>query len=220
MFTDAFVLYRPRDIVSGDFYWAHTAPDGKKLIAVGDCTGHGVPGAMMSMLGTAFLDDIVVESGETNPGKILNKLRDAVKKAMSKGAGRDGMDMSLCVLDGQRLYFAGANLPLYILRQKEIIELKGDKQPLGHQPAGEKPFGTQTMELNKGDRIYLFSDGFADQFGGPRGKKFKYSALREKLCRSGEQSAKLQMNYLEAELNAWKGDLEQVDDICVVGIHA
>lgn len=218
MFNDFFVYYKPRDIVSGDFYWAYQAQDGKKLIAVGDCTGHGVPGAMMSMLGTAFLNEIVVEGKERNPGKILDKLREHVKSAMGKKGGRDGMDMAFCCIEGNNLEYAGANLPLYILRQTELIEVKGDKQPVGFQPSPEKPFETSVITLEKDDRIYLFSDGYADQFGGPKGKKYKYKTFKDKLISVASMNLKEQRRLIDSEFETWKGDLEQLDDVCVIGV--
>lgn len=219
MFKEFFVFYKPRDIVSGDFYWAYQAADGKKLIAVGDCTGHGVPGAMMSMLGTAFLNEVVIEGRERNPGIILDKMRLQIKNAMSRKGGKDGMDMAFCCIDGNRLQFAGANLPIYIVRKDEFIEVKGDKQPVGFQPSPETPFATQEVELKPEDKIYLFSDGYADQFGGPKGKKYKYKTFKDKLAVIAGMTFKEQRVLIDSEFETWKGDLEQLDDVCVLGIR-
>lgn len=219
MFTDFFVLYKPRDIVSGDFYWAYQAEDGKKLIAVGDCTGHGVPGAMMSMLGTAFLNEVVIEGKERNPEKILEKLRELVKNAMSRKGGRDGMDMAFCVIDGNKLKFSGANLPVYVLRNGHLIELKGDKQPVGFQNTIEAPFTAVEMDVKKDDKIYLFSDGYADQFGGSKGKKYKYKTFRDKLAAINRLTFLEQKQIIDTEFETWKGDLEQLDDVCVIGVR-
>lgn len=219
MFPEFFVLYKPRDIVSGDFYWAYHTEDGKKLIAVGDCTGHGVPGAMMSMLGTAFLNEVVIEGQERDPEKILDKLRVMVKRALSHKGGKDGMDMSFCCIEGNKLKFAGANLPIYIIRNNELIEVKGDKQPVGYQPTPEEPFTSKEFDLQQEDKIYLFSDGYADQFGGPKGKKYKYKTFRDKLAVIASLTFSEQRLMIDSEFESWKGDLEQLDDVCVLGIR-
>ena len=172
----------------------------------------------MSMLGTAFLNEIVIEGKERNPGKILDRLREHVKSAMGKKGGRDGMDMAFCCIDGDKLEYAGANLPLYILRKAELIEVKGDKQPVGFQPAPEKPFETSHFTLEKDDRIYLFSDGYADQFGGPKGKKYKYKTFKDKLISVASMNLQDQRRLIDSEFETWKGDLEQLDDVCVLGI--
>ncbi|UKN00552.1 SpoIIE family protein phosphatase [Paracrocinitomix mangrovi] len=218
MFKDVFVFYQPRDIVSGDFYWGYQTEDGKKLIAVGDCTGHGVPGAMMSMLGNAFLNEIVVEGKLYEPAAILDKLRNQVKKALQTESRRDGMDMAFCCIENNKLYFAGANLPLYVLRKGTLIEIKGNKQPVGYQPLKETPFTQEEFELQAEDQIYLFSDGYADQFGGPKGKKYKYKTFREKLADISSMSFSQQRKVISEEFEVWKGDLEQLDDVCVLGI--
>jgi serine phosphatase RsbU (regulator of sigma subunit) len=219
MFRDFFVYYKPRDIVSGDFYWAHQTADGKKLIAVGDCTGHGVPGAMMSMLGSAFLNEIVIEGKEIEPGKILDKMRSQIKNSMGKKGSKDGMDMAFCSIEGNELKFAGANLPIYIVRNDEFIEVKGDKQPVGYQPWPETPFITHEVELKSEDKIYLFSDGYADQFGGPKGKKYKYKTFKDKLAVIAGMTFEEQRLLIDSEFETWKGDLEQLDDVCVLGIR-
>lgn len=218
MFKDFFVFYQPRDIVSGDFYWAFETADGTRLVAVGDCTGHGVPGAMMSMLGNAFLNEIVIEGKNYEPNKILDKLRDQVKRALQNNAAKDGMDMSILKIKDKTITYAGANLPLYLLRSGELIEVKGDKQPIGSQPAGEKPFTQHTIDLIDGDSIYLFSDGYADQFGGVKGKKYKYKTFRDKLSLISGKPFKEQGQIISAEFEQWKGDLEQLDDVCVLGL--
>lgn len=218
MFPEFFVVYKPRDIVSGDFYWAYQTEDGKKLIAVGDCTGHGVPGAMMSMLGSAFLNELVIEGNCRKPDEILNKLRDHVKKALSHKEGKDGMDISICCIENNQLTFAGANLPVYVIRDNELIEIKGDKQPVGYMPGPETPFTARTIDIYKNDKIYLFSDGYADQFGGPKGKKYKYKSFQEKLIALATINFSKQRQLIDSEFETWKGDLEQLDDVCVLGI--
>jgi serine phosphatase RsbU (regulator of sigma subunit) len=217
MFTEFFIFYRPRDIVSGDFYWAYETK-GKRFIAVGDCTGHGVPGAMMSMLGNAFLNEIVIEREIHNPADVLDKLRSHVKKAMGSEKTKDGMDMSFCCLEGNKLTFAGANLPLYYISKGLFSELKGNKQPIGYQPTKELPFEQTTITLEAGDKIYLFSDGYADQFGGEKGKKYKYKTFRERLFHISSASFTQQQDIVNQEFENWKGDFEQLDDVCVVGL--
>ena len=219
MFKESFVFYKPRDIVSGDFYWAYTAENGKKLLAVGDCTGHGVPGAMMSMLGTAFLNEIVVEGNIHDPAAILNKLRHSVKKALQNEGRRDGMDMSIICIEGNKMTFSGANLPVYLLRKGVLEELKGNKQPVGYVPTEELDFTSTTIEVMPDDQIYLFSDGYADQFGGDKGKKYKYKTFREKIQTLSGMSLNQQRRIIVDEFKTWKGDLEQLDDVCVIGVR-
>jgi serine phosphatase RsbU (regulator of sigma subunit) len=218
MFKEFFVFYKPRDIVSGDFYWAYETSDGKKLIAVGDCTGHGVPGAMMSMLGTAFLNEIVVEGGIHKPSDVLNKLRKQIQNALHSEDRKDGMDMSFCRIENNKLTFSGANLPLYLLRKGDLQEVKGNKQPVGFVPHEEKSFTDQEIILQPDDQIYLFSDGYADQFGGEKGKKYKYKTFRDKIRGLSGMSLKQQKKIIVDEFDNWKGDLEQLDDVCVVGV--
>lgn len=218
MFKDSFIFYKPRDIVSGDFYWAFTSDDGKKLLAVGDCTGHGVPGAMMSMLGTAFLNEIVIEGGIHDPATVLNKLRDQVKRALQNESSRDGMDMSIICITDNQLTFSGANLPMYLLRQGILEEFKGNKQPVGYVPTEERPFTNHVLEIKTDDQIYLFSDGYADQFGGDKGKKYKYKTFRERLKTLSGMALNKQRTIIIDEFETWKGDLEQLDDVCVVGV--
>ena len=218
MFRDFFVIYKPKDIVSGDFYWAYETKDGKKLIAVGDCTGHGVPGAMMSMLGTAFLNEIVIERKTMRPGVVLERLRKQVKRALQNNESKDGMDMSFCLIEGSKMTFAGANLPVYVVRDGELTEIKGDKQPIGYQPTEEKPFTEHVFELQENDTLYLFSDGYADQFGGEKGKKYKYKTFRDRLKVVSQKALKEQREIITQEFDQWKGELEQLDDVCVVGV--
>lgn len=219
MFEDAFIFYKPRDVVSGDFYWAYSTESGKKLLAVGDCTGHGVPGAMMSMLGSAFLNEIVVEGHVHDPAEILNRLRTQIKRALQKEGRKDGMDMSIICIENNQLTFSGANLPMYLLRKGVLEELKGNKQPIGYVPTEEHPFTDHTIEVFPDDQIYLFSDGYADQFGGDKGKKYKYKTFREKIKTLSGMSLKQQRNVIIEEFETWKGDLEQLDDVCVIGVR-
>jgi serine phosphatase RsbU (regulator of sigma subunit) len=222
LFPNSFVLYRPKDIVSGDFYWAGLKSK-KKIIAAVDCTGHGVPGAFMSMVGSSLLNEVVLETGTVNSAEILNLLREKLIRTLqqtgAQGESKDGMDISLCVLDGMDLEFSGANNPMYLIRRGELIEYKGDKQPIGIHSGNNRPFAAVRMQLEAGDRIFIFTDGYADQFGGPKGKKFMYKRLQENLL----AGARLEMSELKAtlekDLNAWRGNLDQVDDICIIGIE-
>jgi serine phosphatase RsbU (regulator of sigma subunit) len=217
---DSFIFYRPKDVVSGDFYW-FGEQDGKKLIAAVDCTGHGVPGAFMSMIGSALLNEIVNERSITEPGSILDSLRENIIRSMkqtgAEGENKDGMDIALCVLDSSGIRFAGANNPLWLIRDGELIELKGDKQPIGIHTVS-KSFQTTQMELKKDDCLYVFTDGYADQFGGGQGKKFKYKQLAQLLISGCRKSMQEQRQLLEKAFDSWKGSFEQIDDVLVMGI--
>jgi serine phosphatase RsbU (regulator of sigma subunit) len=229
IFPKSFILFQPRDIVSGDFYW-FSEKNGKRIIAAADCTGHGVPGAFMSMIGNSFLNEIVNEKGIIQPSEILNLLRANIIKSLNQsnaenvsGAIRqvqDGMDIALCMFDenNNTVEFSGANNPVWIIRNGELKEYKGDKQPIGLYSGEAKPFTNNTIKLEKGDSVYIFTDGFADQFGGKAGKKFKYKQLMELLISIQEKEMIEQENILARTINEWKGDIEQVDDILVIGI--
>jgi phosphoserine phosphatase RsbU/P len=221
-FKEAFVLFKPKDIVSGDFYWV-TKKEDKIYFAVADCTGHGVPGGFMTMLGISFLDEIINEKNISAPNEVLNILRDRIvhtlKQTGTAGESKDGMDIVVCCLDKNTniLRFAGANNSIYIVSNKQINEYKSDKQPCGfhHDP---KPFKQFEIKLQPGDCIYAFSDGYADQFGGERGKKFKYKQLEQMLL-NPVANFKAQKNLLAEKFEKWKGDLEQVDDILLAGVR-
>lgn len=221
LFPNAFVLYQPRDIVSGDFYW-FTEKNGKRLIAAVDCTGHGVPGAFMSLIGSTILNEIVNVQGIIKPSQILNKLRDQIIHSLKQkdGNNKDGMDISLlCFNENENLVeFAAANNPLWIIRNNEVIEVKADKQPVGYSGFDLKDFTNHSLKLEKGDMLYLFSDGYADQFGGVKGKKYKYNTLKNFLISINHLSVAEQETKLLEEFSNWKGDLEQVDDVCIIGI--
>ena len=219
-----FILFKPKDIVSGDFYWAHVLPNGRAVFALADCTGHGVPGGFMSMLGNSFLNELVVENKIFNAATLLNKLRDKVIKALDQKGQRqqqDGMDIVLCVWNKMEntLEFAGANNNLYLVRENKMNEFKGNKMPIGTFINDKILFTSQIIQLQKGDCIYVTTDGFADQFGGTKGKKYKYKQLEEVLETINDMPMDIQSEILEKELIEWKGQLEQVDDICVIGIR-
>ena len=230
---DYFILFKPKDIVSGDFYWAYNTPNNRSIFVLADCTGHGVPGGFMSMLGNSFLNEIVVENKIFKADEILNKLRSKIINALEQKGGtqqKDGMDMSLCVWNklDNTLEFAGANNPLWLLRtdvssigveNKQLIEYKADKMPIGLYLDAEVPFKSETIQLQKGDIIYLCTDGYADQFGGPKGKKYKYKPLIECLIKNSHLEMLEQKALLETVFIDWKGKHEQVDDVSVIGVR-
>jgi serine phosphatase RsbU (regulator of sigma subunit) len=218
----SFILYKPKDIVAGDFYWIEVVNKDYILIAAADCTGHGVPGALVSVVCSNALNRTVKEFEITDPGKILDKTRELVVETFERSETevKDGMDISLCLLNKKRneIEWAGANNPLWIVRNSEIIEFKPNKQAIGKV---DKPllYQTHKIKLQKDDNIYIFTDGYADQFGGPNGKKFKYHQLVELMCTISTMPIAEQQLKLEKEFRDWKGDLEQVDDVCVIGIR-
>ncbi|MBL7899598.1 MAG: SpoIIE family protein phosphatase, partial [Crocinitomicaceae bacterium] len=224
LFRDSFFMLKPKDIVSGDFLW-YSEVDGKKIFAAVDCTGHGVPGAFMSMIGNTFLQQIVNERQITKPAEVLNELRQSVIRALNqKGLGtnrKDGMDMALCVVDekNMKLEFAGANNPMFLIQSGVLMEIRGDKQPVGYFEGFEDPFTNHEFKIEKGDCIYITSDGYVDQFGGPKGKKFKYKQFKELLFSISLKSMQDQKKILAQTFEDWKGSLEQVDDVCVVGVR-
>jgi len=218
-----FVLYKPKDIVSGDFYWAEKIDD-KFLLATCDCTGHGVPGAFMSLLGISFLNEITKEKKIIRPDLIFNALRKNIIKALNpdenQTTGKDGMDAVLCSFDfsNMKLEFACANNPIWILRNNEWLEFAADKFPIGMY-IHESPFNLQEIQLQKGDLIYTFTDGYADQFGGSKGKKLKNKSFKQLLQKIASQELVSQKESIEEHIDDWKGSLEQVDDILVIGIR-
>lgn len=220
LFPQSFVLYKPKDIISGDFYWCVKA-NNLKFIAVADCTGHGVPGALMSILGTSLLKEIVVTRGITDTGKILDNLREMVIESLGQSSGnrKDGMDIALICYDEKekKVNFSGANNTAVIIKNGVISELLPNKQPVG-QFERQENFTRQEILIDSQTFVYLYSDGYPDQFGGPKGKKFKYKPLNEMLLRNHQLNFDEQGKLLNDAFNDWKGDLEQVDDVCVVGI--
>lgn len=220
---DHFIFFRPKDIVSGDFYWYSNIQD-SVLWAVVDCTGHGVPGGFMSMLGSGLLNQIVNEELKLRPDEILNQLRDrviiALKQSGAIGENKDGMDISLCryIPSTRKLQFAGANNGLYIVRRGELIELPADKQPIGIYVGALKPFTLKEEIIEPGDCIYMSSDGYVDQFGGPKGKKYKSVNLEKMIVELSVLEVKAQQQQISATFDAWKGQYEQLDDVCVFGV--
>ncbi len=222
-FPDSFILYLPKDIVSGDFY-SFTESNGTALIVAGDCTGHGVSGAFMSMIGSSLLHQIEIENGITQPDIILNHLNTAVIETLkqSKNDSNDGMDISLCYFNAAKteVIFAGANRPLWIVRNNQIAVTKPDKFPIGGlQVSSGRTFTQHKIALQKGDAIYMFTDGYADQFGGERGKKLMTAKFKETLLAIQSMTMQQQQTYLHDFFNIWKGGEEQVDDVLVMGIR-
>ncbi|MCB0477091.1 MAG: SpoIIE family protein phosphatase [Crocinitomicaceae bacterium] len=237
-----FILFKPKDVVSGDFFWAlEHEEEGLSIWVAADCTGHGVPGAFMSMLGIGFLNEIIIENKILEPQEVLNKLREKIISALKQKnldtERKDGIDLALCVWEKKTntLTFAGANNPLYIIRNKEsiketdplkesneqlgLLEFLPDKMPVGSHTGELRSFSQTKIQLNSGDMIYTFSDGYADQFGGDQGKKYKYKRFREHLMSIAHLSAEDQNNNLDIEFESWKGQLEQIDDVCVIGVR-
>jgi serine phosphatase RsbU (regulator of sigma subunit)/HAMP domain-containing protein len=219
----SFVLYKPKDIVSGDFYWIEKKGDLVYFAAV-DCTGHGVPGAFMSLVGHNILKDIISNSSISKPSEIMDKLREGVLNTLhnerSGKETKDGMDMTLCAYNSKNmeLQYAAAFNPLYIIRDHELIEHKANKFPIGAFIGEKQNFTNHTIQLQKGDQIYIFSDGYADQFGGPRGKKFMVGNFRKLLAEISALEPHAQKGILENTLADWRGDQEQVDDVLVIGV--
>ncbi|TND08373.1 MAG: protein serine/threonine phosphatase [Bacteroidetes bacterium] len=217
----SFIFYKPKDIVAGDFYFMEATGD-LVFFAAADCTGHGVPGAMVSVVCSNALNGAVKEFGLLEPGKILDKVTQLVLETFRKSENevKDGMDISFCCLDKRTntLTWAGANNPLWYLQAGEMLELKADKQPIGSFE-NPQPFTTHTVRLNPGDLVYIFTDGYADQFGGPDGKKFKYKPMKELLMSMSGQEPYRQHALLAETFDKWKGNLEQVDDVLVIGIR-
>ncbi len=218
---DSFILYKPKDIVAGDFYWCEPIKNGV-LFAAADCTGHGVPGAMVSVICNNGLNRAVREYDLTMPGQILDKTREIVIAEFEKSEEevKDGMDIALCALENKVLHYSGANNPLWIVRNgaSEIEEIKADKQPIGKY-ANPQPYTTHAIELNEGDSFYIFSDGYADQFGGVKGKKFKAASFKKLLLSIQNVSIEQQRQLIDEAFEKWKGDLEQLDDVCVIGVR-
>ena len=224
LIPERFILYMPRDIVSGDYYWL-TEKNEKVVCIAADCTGHGVPGAFMSMLGISFLNEIVSRHEDVHTDVILNELRSQVIKSLhqtgKEGGSQDGMDVALFILDlkNMTLEFSGANNPLFLFRNGEMIELKSDKMPIGIHTRADIPFTRHNIEIEKNDMIYTFSDGYPDQFGGPHQKKFMIKNFKKLLAEIHNDPPEAQKKALIDSLNSWMTETEQVDDIIVIGVR-
>jgi len=221
VFKEAFILYLPKDVIAGDFYWMQRV-NGKTFFAIADCTGHGVPGAMVSVVCSNALDRAVKEFKLSDPSDILTKTSELVEANFlnREGEVKDGMDIALCCMDDKTksLKYAGANNNLYLISEGELIEFKAGKQPIG---AFDYDFGFETHEVTykEGDAIYLFTDGYADQFGGEKGKKLKYSNFKRLLLEQVSTAMSDQESIFANTITEWRGDLEQVDDICLMGVR-
>jgi serine phosphatase RsbU (regulator of sigma subunit) len=222
---ESFILYLPKDVVSGDFYWVEEE-GGQRIFASVDCTGHGVPGALMSVVGFNLLNRAVKEMHLTKPSDILRELDYGVNKLLrqsdSENTVKDGMDISLCSYhpETRMLQYAGAFNPLYIVRNGELSQVKADKSPIGVNVDGVvDSYTNHEIAMLPGDMVYLFSDGYADQFGGPAGKKYKYNKLRELLVSISSKTVDEQQRALHGEFDSWKGHLEQVDDVLMIGLR-
>lgn len=221
---ESFILFLPKDIVSGDFYWI-TEQNNKIYVAAVDCTGHGVPGAFMSIIGYDLLRNIVEEQGIDDPSEILEKLSDGVARTFGNDIDNlpDGMDLAFCVIDKTKnlMQYSGAFNPLYLVRDNNILEIKGDRFPVGIYNNSDKSqhFHTHTIQLRKDDVFYIFSDGYVDQFGGPTGKKFKHRRFRRLLLSICSLPMEKQKSLVLKSFDIWKRELEQVDDILVIGVR-
>lgn len=222
---ECFVLYKPKDIVSGDFYWLNKNGD-NVMFSVIDCTGHGVPGALMSVLAHSAINSVITQRPTINPAVMLNFIQDSVKETFknqyNEAGVNDGMDIAMCSLDRSKmkLYYSAARIPLCLVRGTELIEIKGDKQTIsGSTTETCMPFNIHEIDVQKGDNIYIFSDGYADQFGGVKGKKFKYNTLKQLLVSVALKPLYQQKQLLDKTIEDWRGELEQVDDILVIGVR-
>lgn len=221
LLPNSFVFYKPKDIVAGDFYVCEKI-EGKLIIAIADCTGHGVPGAIISIICNNAIRRAIKKTGILNAAKILDKTRDYVIQAFATSDEniQDGMDIALCIIDPTtyQLNYAGANISLHYTKQQKLVEVKSDKQPIGNY-INKLPFTNHTVQLHQGDSIYLFTDGLPDQFGGAKGKKFKYKQLRELIASNTHDTLQNQETVLNRAFELWRGNLPQVDDICIIGVR-
>ncbi len=223
IYKDSFVFDLPRDIVSGDFFWTYRF-ENISMLAVADCTGHGVPGAFMSLIGLNFLNEIVVSEKCVQPNEVLNQLRekiiDALQQSDRVGDNKDGMDVALVQIDHDRnlLTYSGANNAAFILRNNELIELEPDKMPISIFRDINMPFSKKEIEIQPGDGLYMFSDGYIDQFGGKKGKKYKSNNFRKLILSLQQKNMNEQLEILRNKFYKWKGSLDQVDDVLVIGI--
>lgn len=222
LFSDYFVTYMPRDIVSGDFYYVYR---GRNFfcVAAGDCTGHGVPGALLSILGLGFLNEILQCQTAPRANRVLNQMREKMMSALHQTGKlketRDSIDMGLCIFSytSNEMQFSSANRPLFMVSDGELREIRADRMPIGLAPLREEPFSNNMIRFSSSDMFYMFSDGFPDQFGGSDDKKYKYSRLRSLLTQVASHDASKQKLMIEKEFLEWKGSTQQVDDVMVFG---
>ena len=222
LLREYFVSFMPRDFVSGDFYYVYRGRD-FYCVAAGDCTGHGVPGSLLSIMGVSFLNEILQCQPSPRANRVLNLMREKVMSALHQtgvsGEQMDSIDMSLCIFTpgSYEMQFSGANRPLFIVRDGQLREIKADKMPIGPAPLVEEPFTNKIVSFDDDDMFYLFSDGFPDQFGGPLNKKFKYRQFRALLSEVAAYKPSRQKRVIELTFADWKGNHRQVDDVTVFG---
>lgn len=224
IFNNYFIYYRPKHIVSGDFYW-FSEREGKYFIAAADCTGHGVPGALMSMIGLELIQKIINEMGVDDSDQLLLTMNRELESAFFKEESgkaliRDGIEMGICIIDKntREMEFSGAFLPVYIVRDDKLIEIKGDKKNVV-QSFAMVSFNRSTFQLREGDLLYLFSDGYADQFGGPENKKFMYRRLRHLLLTISKYPLNDQERILDETISSWMEGHDQIDDMMILGVR-
>ena len=220
----SFILFKPKDVVSGDFYWIYKDQEQNIFFTVADCTGHGVPGAFMSMIGTSLLNEIIIEKDIKETDKILSEMRTQIIKSLHQeedGAQKDGMDISLCKLNMKKktVEFSGAHNSLIHISGEELKTYRGDHQPVGLLLGDRKPFTKYKVKLKKNDMLYIYSDGYQDQFGGAKGKKYMAAKFKKQLLKMSNESTEKQMTILEEEFESWSQNYEQIDDVCVMGVR-
>ena len=222
---ESFIFFKPKDIVSGDFYWIHKNNDGTIFFTVADCTGHGVPGAFMSMIGNSLLNENIIENKIEDTGLILDNARASIIKSLHQkdisSESRDGMDMALCKYNpkNKTVEYSGANNPLIHISGETINKIKGDSQPIGIYSGELKSFKKNKVKVKEGDMLYLFSDGFHDQFGGEKGKKYMSGKFYKFLLSISKENTEKQSKLIENEFERWRGAFEQIDDVCVMGVR-
>jgi serine phosphatase RsbU (regulator of sigma subunit)/tetratricopeptide (TPR) repeat protein len=220
----SFIFFKPKDVVSGDFYWIHKDQDENIFFTVADCTGHGVPGAFMSMIGTSLLNEIIIEKGIKDTDKILFEMRTQIIKSLNQeeeGAQKDGMDISLCKLNMKKkiVEYSGAHNSLIHVSGEELKTYRGDHQPVGLLLGDKKPFTKHKVKLKKDDMLYIYSDGYQDQFGGKKGKKYMAAKFKQQLSKLSKETEDQQLVMLGQEFSSWINDYEQIDDVCVMGVR-
>ena len=220
----SFIFFKPKDVVSGDFYWIYKDQEENIFFTVADCTGHGIPGAFMSMIGTSLLNEIIIDKGVKDTDKILGEMRSQIIKSLhqeEEGAQKDGMDISLCKLNIKKklVEFSGAHNSLIHISEDELNNYRGDHQPVGLLLGDKKPFTKHEVKLKKNDMLYIYSDGYQDQFGGEKGKKYMGAKFKKQLLKINKESTEKQLILLEEDFKSWTQNYEQIDDVCVMGVR-
>ena len=220
----SFIFFKPKDVVSGDFYWIYKDQEENIFFTVADCTGHGIPGAFMSMIGTSLLNEIIIDKGVKDTDKILGEMRSQIIKSLhqeEEGAQKDGMDISLCKLNIKKklVEFSGAHNSLIHISEDELNNYRGDHQPVGLLLGDKKPFTKHEVKLKKNDMLYIYSDGYQDQFGGEKGKKYMGAKFKKQLLKINKERTDKQLILLEEDFKSWTQNYEQIDDVCVMGVR-